>query len=92
MINATSLTKIVFNLIVAGVGAVLGGILGFLGLLWSCQWYDATHPPSSPTASMMAVGWVYAFITIPVGVILGIVISLLLYRWIKNRRKKATIK
>lgn len=85
--SATTLTKVVVNFLVAIVGAIIGGFIGFFGLLWTCQWYDASHPPSSPTASMMSVGWVYAFVTIPAGAVLGIVSSLLFFRWFRKRKK-----
>lgn len=55
-------------------GITIGVFVGFMGPFLICYTYDAMTDPS-PGSGLMTVGWVFCFITIPVGAIAGGIFS-----------------
>lgn len=52
------------------IGLIIGSVLGFLTPLFICLIHDLIMKPT-PGSGLMTVGWVFCFITIPVGAIAG---------------------
>ena len=55
------------------LGAAIGAAAGFWGVWEACARYDELHSPGHPKA--VQVGWIFCFVTIPLGAILGAIIS-----------------
>lgn len=60
--------------IVSGIlGAFLGLLLGSMGVYYLCVWLDQLSYPEGvpPGGGLSSVGWVFWFVTIPLGTIFG---------------------
>jgi hypothetical protein len=55
--------------VVAGIlGFIVGGLVGLFGLMYVCWLHDViTQPP--PGGGLIAVGWIFAYFTVPAGAI-----------------------
>jgi hypothetical protein len=74
-------------LLVLVLGLIAGGYIGFYGMLYISQVYDYYNPPTSPGGGLGAVGWIFTFITIPLGAMIGGILSLLIYVKISKPKK-----
>ena len=64
--------RILIMIAIIIVGLVIGGVLGFFGLFWICEYLDAQDAArASQGGGYVAVGWIFLFITIPLGALLG---------------------
>ncbi|MFC4097355.1 hypothetical protein [Euzebyella saccharophila] len=81
--------RILLMLAVIGVGMILGGILGFFGLFWVCEYLDAQDAERAASGGgYVAVGWIFLFVTIPFGALLGGVSGFFGFRWVSPKSKK----
>ena len=79
-------------LFLAGLsGAAIGLLLGTVGVFYGCVLYDKIEYPNGAGAGggLVAVGWIFVFITAPAGLIiggiLGVVCLLLIWRRAERR-------
>ena len=74
------------------VGAVIGLLLGTVGVFFACVMIDKIQYPNGVPAGggLTAVGWIFVFITAPAGVIIGGIfgVLLLIWRWRRAERRE----
>ncbi len=71
-------------------GAAIGLLLGNVGVFFACVLLDRImYPNGVPTGGgLIAVGWIFVFITAPAGVIIGgtLGVLILVFRWRRTER------
>ncbi len=86
--NPISMPKKIWTLfvilLVLAIGLIAGAVLGFYGTFYLCTVYDSYYPPSSSGGGMGVIGWIYILISIPIGAMIGGIISLLIYNKISK--------
>ncbi|PKA99766.1 hypothetical protein B0O79_3485 [Flavobacteriaceae bacterium MAR_2009_75] len=71
-IKIDEILKISIKIAIICVGLVVVGMLGFFGLFWTCEYLDAQDTArASQGRGYVAVGWIFLFVTIPFGALLG---------------------
>jgi hypothetical protein len=82
--------KILLACLAALVGAAIGLLLGTVGVFYGCVLYDRIMYPNGVPAGggLIAVGWIFVFITAPAGVIVGGALGVLclIFRWRRQDR------
>jgi len=55
------------------IGAIIGSLLGSIGVFYVCVLFDKINYPNGVPAGggLIAIGWIFWFFTIPLGGILG---------------------
>jgi len=70
----------------AGMAGLYGGALsGFYGLFWLAQYCDKVHPEAK--GGFVATGWVFLYITIPLGALIGCFCSIFIFWYFFRRRR-----
>ncbi|AYN67384.1 hypothetical protein D1013_08400 [Euzebyella marina] len=83
--------RILIMLTLIFVGVILGGILGFYGLFWICQYLDGQEAERAASGGgYVAVGWIFLFVTIPFGSLIGGITGFFGYKILKVKFLKAT--
>ena len=79
--------RTLWTLLAGLAGAAIGLLLGTVGVFYGCVLYDKiTYPNGVPAGGgLIAVGWIFVFVTAPVGVILGGILGVL---YLKRRRAR----
>jgi hypothetical protein len=72
-------------------GAAIGLLLGTVGVFFGCVLLDKIQYPNGvpPGGGLIAVGWIFVFITAPAGVIIGgtFGVLFLILRWRRAERR-----
>lgn len=84
--------KIVWASLAGLAGALVGLLLGTVGVFLCCVLYDKiTYPNGAPAGGgLLAVGWIFLFITAPAGVVLGGALGVLFWLLGWRRAEKRT--
>ena len=69
------------------VGAAIGLLAGTVGVFFACVLYDKIEYPNGAGAGggLVAVGWIFIFITAPAGLILGGILGVLCLHLMRRR-------
>ena len=71
-------------------GAAIGLLIGTVGVFYGCVLYDKIEYPNGAGAGggLVAVGWIFIFITAPAGLIVGGILGVVCLRSIRRRAER----